>query len=107
MKNFRHEGNMVPCTAPEGGVVSGVGVKIGDLFGVPATSAAEGEPFELAVAGVFTLPKAAVAVAECVKVYWASGAGNVTTTASGNTLIGHSVGAYADTVTEMDVRLGN
>jgi len=98
---------MVPCTAPAGGVVSGVGIKVGDLFGVPATSAAEGEPFELAVAGVYTLPKAAVAIAEGVKVYWHAGNGNVTTTASGNTFIGHAVGAWAEGAAEIDVRLSN
>ena len=54
MKNFRHEGRLIPCTAPAGGVASSEGVKIGDLFGVAATTAPEGEGFELAVEGVFT-----------------------------------------------------
>lgn len=98
---------MVPCTAPSGGVVSSGGYKIGDLFGVAAVTAAEGEAFELAVAGVYTLPKAAGVIAEGVKVYWSAANSNVTTTASGNTLIGHSVGAWADGATSIDVRLSN
>lgn len=107
MRNFRHEGNVVPCSAPSGGVLSGGGYKIGDLFGVAAVTAPEGDPFELAVSGVYTLPKAAGAIAQGVKVYWSAANSNVTTTASGNTLIGHAVGAYADAATEADIRLSN
>jgi len=107
MRNFRQEGNVVTCTAPSGGVVSGGGYKIGDIFGVAAVTAAEGEGFELAVAGVYTLPKAAGVIAEGVKVYWSAANSNVTTTASGNTLIGHAVGAWADGATALDVRLSN
>ena len=107
MKNFRHEGRMVPCTAPAGGVISGNGYKVGDLFGVAAATADEAGPFELAVEGVYRLPKAAGVIAEGVKVYWSAANSNVTTTASGNTLIGHAVGASADGATEVDVRLSN
>jgi predicted RecA/RadA family phage recombinase len=98
---------MVPCTAPAGGVLSGGGYKIGDLFGVSAVTAAAGAPFELAVAGVYTLPKAAGAIGEGAKVYWSAANANVTTTASGNTLIGHAVGAYAESDTAADIRLSN
>ena len=98
---------MVPCTAPAGGVVSGGGYAVGDLFGVAATTAAEGEAFELAVEHVFTLPKAAVAIAEGVKLYWASATSEVTTTVTGNKLIGHSVGARAAGDATVDVRLSN
>lgn len=107
MKNFRHEGRLVPCVAPAGGVVSSGGYKIGDLFGVAATTAAEGVPFELAVEGVYTLPKAAGAIGQGVKVYWSSADGNVTTTAGGNTLIGHAVGNHADGAAALDVRVSN
>ncbi len=106
MKNFRQIGKTISCTAPSGGVVSGGGYKIGDIFGVAKASAAEGDPFELTVEGVFTLPKASSgAINEGVKVYWHASNFNVTTTASGNTLIGHCVGGAADGATECDVRL--
>lgn len=107
MKNFRHEGRMIPCTAPAGGVVSGAGTKIGDLFGVAATTAPEGEGFELAVDGVYSLPKAAGAIGQGAKVYWSTGGANVTTTASGNTLIGHAAAAALDGSPAVDVRLSN
>ena len=107
MKNYRQTGNMISCTAPVGGVVSGNAYTIGDLFGVSAVTAAEGEPFELAVAEVFELPKAAGAIAHGVKVYWNSANSNVTTTASGNKLIGHAVTVRADADTTVDVRISN
>ena len=107
MKNFRHEGRLIPCTAPAGGVASSEGVKIGDLFGVAATTAPEGGDFELALEGVFTLPKAAGAIGQGAKVYWNAGNANVTTTASGNMLIGHAVAAALDGSPVVDVRLSN
>ena len=53
MRNFIQEGRMLTAKAPAGGVVSGKGVKIGDMFGIPAITAAEGDDFEMAVEGVF------------------------------------------------------
>ena len=96
---------MLTAKAPAGGVVSGKGVKIGDMFGIPAITAAEGDDFEMAVEGVFELPKAAVAIGEKVKVYWLTANGHVTTVASGNTLIGHATDARADADTTVRVRL--
>lgn len=107
MKNFRHEGRMISCTAPAGGVISGNGYKIGDLFGVAAVTAIEDDSFELAVEGVYRLPKAAEIIAEGAKVYWDTEASNVTTTDTDNTLIGHAVGAWAEGASEVDVRLSN
>ncbi|WP_273505509.1 DUF2190 family protein [Fulvimarina manganoxydans] len=107
MKNFRQPGKTVTCTAPSGGVLSSQALAIGDLFGISAVTAAEGEPFELGIEGVYELPKAAGAIAEGVKVYWSSANGNVTTTASGNKLIGHAIGARADADTTANVRLSN
>ena len=105
MRNFVQEGRSLTATAPAGGVISGGGVKIGDLFGVSAVTAAEGEQFEMKVEGVYRLPKAAQAIDEKVKVYWSTANKNVTTTASGNTLIGHSTDAAAEAATHVNVRL--
>lgn len=107
MKNFRHEGRMVSAIAPVAGAVSSEGITIGDLFGVAASSAADGEAFELAVEGVFTLPKDGGAIAQGVKVYWIAANKQVTTTASGNKLIGHAAIAALAGDTSIDVRLSN
>lgn len=41
MKNFIQRGDMITVTAPTGGVTSGQGVLVGNLFGVAATTVAE------------------------------------------------------------------
>lgn len=67
-------------TAPTGGVVGGVPVVIGDLFGVPVATAAEGELFTLAIEGVFTLAKTTgVAFDEGDSVYFDDSTGKATT----------------------------
>lgn len=53
---------MITVTAPTGGVTSGQGVLVGNLFGVAATTAAEGDSVEMATVGVYELPKLASAV---------------------------------------------
>lgn len=53
---------MIAVTAPAGGVTSGQGVLVGNLFGVAATTAAEGESVEIATVGVYELPKLVSAV---------------------------------------------
>jgi predicted RecA/RadA family phage recombinase len=45
MKNFVQEGDVLEFTAPAGGVVSGTGVKIGDLLVIATHTAAVGEKF--------------------------------------------------------------
>ena len=104
MKNYIQPGDVLTMTAPSGGVSSGDGIKIGSLFGVAVTSAAEGESFQLKTGGVFTLPKtSAQAWTEGAKVYWTGTA--CTTTASGNTLIGCATEAAANPSATGSVRL--
>jgi predicted RecA/RadA family phage recombinase len=43
MKNSIQRGDMITITAPTGGVTSGQGVLVGNLFGVAATTTAEEE----------------------------------------------------------------
>lgn len=57
MKTFIQNGASITVAAPAGGVTSGDGVIVGALFGVAATTAAEGETVSLATVGVFELPK--------------------------------------------------
>lgn len=109
MKNNTQDGDVLTMVAPSGGVVGGNGYLIGSLFGVAVASIAVGLDFELATRGVFTLPKAAtITPGAGVKLYWDDTNKNVTTTASGNTLIGvHAAKAAAGASdATLPVRLG-
>jgi len=87
--NFLYDKNKgIPFTAPAGGVVSGVPVLIGAILVVPLHSANAGEQFTGMHSHVFSLPKAAGAIAEGAIVYWDNAAKNVTTTVGSNTRIG-------------------
>ena len=104
MKNFIQSGNVLTFTAAAS-VASGDGVLQGALFGVASTDAETGEDFEAALTGVFELPKASGALTQGQKAYWSTSNGNVTGTASGNTLIGAVTVAAADAATTVRVRL--
>lgn len=100
----RHPANNVPFTAPSGGVVSGVPLMIGTLFVVPSIDAEEGEMFEGQLTGEWNFPKvAADVVTEGAAAYFDGT--NVTTTATGNTLIGAFTEARENGDTEAHVRL--
>jgi predicted RecA/RadA family phage recombinase len=106
MKNWIQEGKNVTAVAPTGGVVAGTPVLIGALLLVPAITAAEGVEFEGVTCGVFELPKtSANTPTQFAKAYWNSTAGEATTTASGNTLMGVFMQAYANGDTVCHVRL--
>jgi predicted RecA/RadA family phage recombinase len=57
MKNFVQKGDTITVTAPSGGIVSGVGLQVGSLFGVAAFSADQGDDVEIKTTGVFDLAK--------------------------------------------------
>lgn len=71
MKNHVQKGDMITVITPAGGALSGDPVKIGALFGVAAYTAPEGAPLEIAMEGVYDLPKATgVALSAGDKVYF-------------------------------------
>lgn len=105
MKNFIQSGNIVPVAAPSGGVISGGGVLIGNLFGIANITAAEGAPIEMSTVGVFDLTKAAGAIAVGAKVYWDAAAKVATGTASTNALIGTAIVGAASGDAAVRVRL--
>ncbi|SIS71507.1 DUF2190 family protein [Paracoccus saliphilus] len=106
MRNYVQNGSTIDLTAPTGGLVSGQAALIGALFGVAATDAAEGRKVAVAVEGVFDLPKVAgTGLTEGVKAYWTGT--EITSTATGNTLVGHVVEAAAAAATVCRVRLNN
>lgn len=105
MKNFIQSGAIVTVAAPAA-VSSGDLVLVGALFGVASTDAASGDPVEIATRGVFELPKtSAQAWTQGALIYRDASTGLATTTASGNTLIGHAVAAAANPSATGAVRL--
>lgn len=103
--NMISTGEILTLPAPAA-VASGSGVLIGKIFGIAVTDAASGAEFALATTGVYELPKAsAQAWTLGASVYWDNTAKNVTTSASGNTLIGAAVAVAANPSATGMVRL--
>jgi len=100
MKNYIQPGEHITLPAPSA-VVSGQLLAVGALVGVVQTTVASGVPVVLVRRGVFSLPKATgQAWTAGAKVYLVAADGNLTTTATGNTLVGVAVepAANGDTV---------
>jgi predicted RecA/RadA family phage recombinase len=106
MINYVQEGETLTLAAPTGGVSSGDGMLVGDLFGVASYDALVGVDVECALCGVFDLAKvSAQAWTQGASVYWDDSAKLVTTTASTNTPIGHAAIAAANPSATGRVRL--
>lgn len=106
MKNHVKPGKMMTAVAGVGGVTSGQFVVEGAAFGIAATSAVEGQEYEVATGDVWELPKvSAQAWANGAKLYWDAAAKLVTTTASTNLAIGVASGAAANPSAVGNVRL--
>jgi len=102
MKTYVQPGDYITVTVGAT-ITSGSGVLAGKLFGVAATDTATGADVEMAVTGVFDLPKtASQAWTVGAAVYWDDTAKECTTVATANTLIGVAVlavGSGADETT--------
>lgn len=108
MKNFVQRGKVLDFVNGTGAaILSGALVIAGALFGIAVTDIAVGETGAVNLEGVYELPKAAGAITQGAKVYWDATAGNVVTTASGNTLIGYAFEAAASGATVVRVLLSN
>lgn len=106
MKNFVQSGDTVTFIAPTGGVTSGVPVVVGSLVLIPAFSAAATYECEGVTTGVFELTKLSTDTpAQFAKAYWDATNKRVTTTATGNTLIGVFMDALESGTTLANVRL--
>lgn len=101
MRNYVQAGDSLTLTAPSGGVVSGMGYVIGDLFVVAAVTVAEGLPFAGKRHGVFEFDAETHASTQELDIgdvaYWDETPGRVTKTAAGNTPIGLIVEAKEST----------
>ena len=94
MKNWVQPGITVTVIAPVA-VNSGDGLLVGALFGVATATAAISTNVEMITVGVVDLPKAAVAITQGAKLYWDNTAKTLTTTATGNTMVGCAIVAAA------------
>lgn len=94
-RGYIQEGKTLTLVAPRT-LASGAGMLVGSIFAVALADAASGQPVEARRVEVFDLAKATgQAWTQGQKVYWDNAAFNVTTTASGNTLIGAATQAQA------------
>ncbi len=92
MDNFVSSGEVLPFTAPGGGVVSGTPYLIDSILVIACQSAAAAASFEGQIVGAFDLPKeVSEAWTEGLKLYWDDSAKEITLSSGGNTLIGAAV----------------
>lgn len=106
MKNHIQKGDIITVPAPVGGIVSGEGAIIGNIFGIAAYAAAVGEPVELATIGVYQLPKATAAVLTVgARVAWDNTAKNINVPGAGRFPVGVATEAAGNGVTSVAVRL--
>ena len=106
MQNYIQNGHVIIVTTPAGGILSGEGLIVGNIFGVAAYSAAEGDPLELATTGVYKLPKATAAVLTVgARVAWDNTAKNINVPGAGRFPVGVATEASGNGVTGVAVRL--
>lgn len=106
MQNYLQNGHVITVTTPAGGITSGDGLIVGNIFGVAAYSAAEGDPLELATTGVYKLPKATGAVLTVgARVAWDNTAKNINVPGAGRFPVGVATEASGNGVTGVAVRL--
>lgn len=106
MQNYIQNGQVITVAAPAGGVTSGEGLIVGNIFGVAAYSAAEGDPLELATTGVYQLPKATAAVLTVgARVAWDNTAKNINAPGAGRLPVGVATEAAGNGITSVAVRL--
>lgn len=92
--NYVQEGKALYYTSGAD-IKSGDFVLIGALGGVAKTDIANSKSGAVHVKGVFSVAKASGAITQGAKLYWNSTNSNLTTTASGNTIVGVAAEAAA------------
>nr|WP_199082934.1 DUF2190 family protein [Pedobacter sp. ASV19] len=108
MKNFVQEGEIIDYTNGTGAdIASGDLVLFGGLAGVAVTNIANGGVGSVQLTGVFKIAKAAGAITQGAKLYYVSADKNLSTTASGNTLVGVAARAALTGDSTVDLLLTN
>lgn len=106
MKNHIQKGDIITVPAPAGGIVSGEGAIIGNIFGIAAYAAAVGDPVELSTVGIYQLPKATAAVLTVgARVAWDNTAKNINVPGTGRFPVGIATEAAGIGITSVAVRL--
>lgn len=93
--NYIQEGKALNYTPSGADVSSGDFLVIGAIGAVAKTDIADGKTGAVHICGVFSVAKASGAITQGAKLYWNSTNSNLTTTASGNTLVGVAAAAAA------------
>lgn len=105
MKNFVQDGDVITVTAPAA-LASGDGVLVGSLFGVATNAAANGASVEVITEGVVTITALGTDTGTVgTKMYWDNTNKRLTSTASGNSLVGVLTVAKLNGDTTATVRL--
>ena len=105
MRNYIQKGENLTIPAPTA-VASGDVLVIGDLHGIVAGDAAEDEPCDLVVVGVFSIPKVgANSFGIGDKVYWDATNKLATSTATDNTRLGTCVKVAVSGSAAVEVKL--
>lgn len=105
MRNYIQRGDTITVPSPAA-VTGGSPVLIGQLFGVAAGDAEQGEDLDLGVVGVFELPKVGAnefAIGDAV--YFDSGTKLLTSTSEANVRIGVAVKTVDNSSATATVRL--
>jgi predicted RecA/RadA family phage recombinase len=93
--NFIQEGKNLDYTPSGADVKSGDFILLGAIGGVAKTDIADGKTGAVHITGVYSVAKASGAVTQGAKLYWKAADSNLTTTASGNTIVGVAAEAAA------------
>jgi predicted RecA/RadA family phage recombinase len=97
MKTLVHNDPVTPMTAPSGGVVSGRGVLIGQLFGVSLDTVAAGTQFGMLIEGVVDIAKtSALAITAGDALYWDDTNKVVNKTSSAQKEVGYALADAAN-----------
>jgi predicted RecA/RadA family phage recombinase len=105
MQNYLGDGDQLIIIAPVA-VVSGQPLLIGSIFGVCLASAAQGQPVEFWLKGIYQLAKPLTEVwAQGVALFWDNTNLVVTMTSANNTRVGVAAHAAANPSSVGNVRL--
>ncbi len=114
-KNYIQKGEVMPWTVTGAAITSGQVVVLGSVIGISLGDYAVGDVAEIALCGVFEVPKATGAITQGAPVYWdadgnpagtTAGTGAATTTSDGNKLAGYAFAAAGSNDTTAIILLG-
>jgi len=104
--NYVQPGEVIEWTNGGSAVVSGQAVLMTARLGVALEDIANGAAGQVAVSGVYTLPKLSTDTpAQGAPLYWDAGNGHLTTTASTHKQAGYAFRAAGSGVTQVDIKL--